>query len=468
MTEQPIPQPPAWRRLLNYLATIRLTSGTKVAPVQPGAPNDGLTRRFGGGSEIDRPNHERYEDITSSLDAWRKNPMAKRIINLVTAYVVGDGIRITAKYDPLQKFIDKFWLYRRNHLILRQSEWCDALSMSGEIFVVLFTNPVDGISEIRAIPATRIDDIDYSPDDYELELAYHEIGDLENQEGKWWKSFDNPAATVTDPIMLHFAINRPIGALRGEGDLNAILIWLKRYSRWLEDRIRLNAGMRAFLWIVHAPKNMIKELTERYRTAPEPGTIIIAEPDEKWEAVTPSLHALDAASDGLAQRWNIVAGGPGIGLTDLGEPTDANQSTATVMVDIRRRFLKRRQSYFAWMLAELTLKAYERSRQFSNANRRACTHLDLILDTPDISGEDNQNLAAAVRDLSLALGNMQTLLGDSTELRQVSLRLFAKFAEEDIPPIIAKPIIEKGEQERAERLAREIAAQEQKARQPKP
>lgn len=86
MTEQPIPQPPAWRRLLNYLATIRLTSGTKVAPVQPGAPNDGLTRRFGGGSEIDRPNHERYEDITSSLDAWRKNPMAKRIINLVTAY----------------------------------------------------------------------------------------------------------------------------------------------------------------------------------------------------------------------------------------------------------------------------------------------------------------------------------------------------------------------------------------------
>lgn len=460
-------KPPAWRRFFNYLATIRLTSGAKVTPVAPGATNDGLNRRYGGGSDIDRPNHERYDDITSSLDAWRKNPMAKRIINLVTAYVVGDGIRIASKYEPLQKFIDKFWLYRRNHLILRQSDWCDALSISGEIFVVLFTNPADGISEVRAIPATRIDEITFDKNDYELELAYHEVGDLENADGTWWKSFDNPTAAIKDPIMLHFAVNRPVGALRGEGDLNAILIWLKRYSRWLEDRIRMNAGMRAFLWIVHAPKNLVKELTERYgKTAPEPGSIIIAEPDEKWEAVTPSLHAQDAASDGLAQRWNIVAGGPGIGLTDLGEPTDANQSTATVMVDIRRRFLKRRQSYFAWMLADLTLKAYERSRQHQNANRKACTHLDLILDTPDISGEDNQNLAAAVRDLSLALGNMQTLLGDSTELREVSLRLFAKFAEEDIPRSLAEPIIAKGEKERAERLAREIAAQEQKARQP--
>ena len=40
--------------------------------------------------------------------------------------------------------------------------------------------------------------------------------------------------------MLHYAVNRPIGAVRGEGDLTPILPWAKRYSEWLKDRVRLN------------------------------------------------------------------------------------------------------------------------------------------------------------------------------------------------------------------------------------
>ena len=61
-------------------------------------------------------------------------------------------------------------------------------------------------------------------------------------------------------------------------------------------------------------------------------------------------------------RWMLASGGPGTNLTDFGEAEDANLATATVMVDIRRRFLRRRQAYFVWMLKELTLRAYERSR----------------------------------------------------------------------------------------------------------
>ena len=238
--------------------------------------------------------------------------------------------------------------------------------------------------------------------------------------------------------MLHFAVNRPIGAIRGEGDLTPILPWLKRYSRWLEDRVRLNAGMRSFLWIVYAPKRIMDDLRARYRQPPEPGSIIVAEDGaERWEAVAPHLHAADAAADGRAIRWMIAAGGPGTGLTDFGEAFDANQATATVMVDIRRRFLKRRQAYFTWMLVELTLRAYQRSRSVSAASRRAnINHIDFVVDAPDISGEDNMALAAAVRDLTIAFTSLQTIMGDSTELREVAIRMFAKFAEEDI----ARPI----------------------------
>jgi len=449
--------PSFWQRFRSILATIRLAGGTKVKVIQPGEEKDGLERRLGlTGTEIDKPYRERYDDIQDALDAWRKHPLARRIVNLITAYVVGDGIRISTKYGPLQRFIDDFWQHSRNRLLLRQADWCDELTRSGELFLVLFTNPIDGMSHVRAVPASRIDEIEWQKDDYEVELRYHEVGDelsVNDREraGTWWRSFDHPdAADPTVPIMLHFAVNRPVGAIRGEGDLTPILPWLRRYSRWLEDRVRLNAGMRSFLWIVYAPKRIMDDLRARYRQPPEPGSIIVAEDGaEKWEAVAPSLHAADAAEDGRAIRWMIAAGGPGTGLTDFGEAFDANQATATVMVDIRRRFLKRRQAYFAWMLVELTLRAYQRSRTVSTASRRDnINHIDFIVDAPDISGEDNMALAAAAQDLTIALTSMQEIMGDSTELREVAMRLFAKFAEEEIARPIAEAIVSKGEIDR--------------------
>jgi hypothetical protein len=167
----------------------------------------------------------------------------------------------------------------------------------------------------------------------------------------------------------------------------------------------------------------------------------------------------------------IASGGPGTGLTDFGEAEDANLATATVMVDIRRRFLRRRQSYFIWMLTELTMRAYARSRDMRNANRRGVSHGDFIVDAPDISSEDNSNLANAVNALTDSLRKLQEIMGDSTELRELALRLYAKFAEETIAKPVADAIIAKGEKDRAERqkLERDIMRQQAKPpRQPAP
>ena len=36
--------------------------------------------------------------------------------------------------------------------------------------------------------------------------------------------------------MLHYPVNQVIGCTRGESDLASIMVWLRRYSGWLEDR----------------------------------------------------------------------------------------------------------------------------------------------------------------------------------------------------------------------------------------
>jgi hypothetical protein len=55
--------------------------------------------------------------------------------------------------------------------------------------------------------------------------------------------------------MLHYAVNRPQGALLGESALTTMIPWLQRYSRMLEDRIRLHWAVRSFLWLVTVSAN---------------------------------------------------------------------------------------------------------------------------------------------------------------------------------------------------------------------
>jgi hypothetical protein len=432
------------------------------------------------GTAIDKSWGELFQEFTDAREAWRNNPLARRIVGLTTAYTVSTGLRLTTTYRPLQRFIDDFW--QSNQMTLLVDEWSDELTRSGELFPVLFTNPISGISQVRTVPAQLIEAIEFDAEDYTRELRFKEtttFGADPSQE-KWWLgpgTLNVETLDVTTPLMLHYAVNRPVGALRGESDLAAILPWLKRYNRWLEDRVRLNAAMRAFLWIVHAPARLRATLEERYRTPPEAGTVIIAEQDaETWEAVTPGLHAADAEKDGRAIRWMIVAGGPGTALIDIGEGEDANLATAKVMTEQRQRFLRRRQNYLGWMLTDLTIHAWGRylavvsategnehtenseiprpgalwARHESVSNGARKTRLrrvradEINVIAPDISPDDNQALATAANQLAGALASLAVTVGQGAAFRRVALRMFAKFAGESLSDQEMQQILEEG------------------------
>jgi hypothetical protein len=408
-----------------------------VTPVPVGRPHDGLTLHPSG-TPIDKPWHELSQEFADARTAWRNNPLARRLIGLISAYVVGNGITLTSNKRDLSRFLQQFWAH--NRLDLRIDEWCDELARSGELFPVLFTNPVTGISTVRAVPPSLIRTIDFDPDDYERERRYMEVSVPGHE--KWWTGLaGEQAADPATPLMLHYAVNRPVGAVRGESDLAPILPWLRRYNRWLEDRVRLNAALRAFLWVVHAPARLRTTLEERYRTPPEPGSLIIAEEDaETWQALTPQIGATDAAADGRALRWMIVAGGPGTALLDIGEGEDANLATGQAMAEQRRRFLRRRQAYLVYLLTDLSLHAYARYRLVLPTKSKV-SWADITAITPDISPEDNASLATAARALTGSIEGMARILGNGPAFRTLALRLFIKFIGESIGEPEAQAIL---------------------------
>lgn len=383
------------------------------------------------------------ENYTDALTAWRKNPFAWRIIAITTDYVVGERIVISSQRRDLQRFIERFWNHPQNHMDMRLESMCDELARSGDLFVLLFRNPQDGMSYIRFITKDRIQKIETASNDWENELAFFE--QQENGESKAWLSPRHPEAEGESAVMLHYAINRPTGALLGESDLVTMIPWLQRYSRMLEDRVRLHWAVRAFLWIVTVPGNKVKEKLEQYRSAPESGSIIVKDESEQWQAVAPLLHGADSAPDLKAVR-NMIDAGSGYPPHWRGEPTDTNLATATAMQAPTERHLARRQKYFIFMLQDILYHAYLRAVQVGKAHPLPDSDYPGLfnVDAPEIGKVDNARQASAAMNIAAAFSDLIQSLGKlhSPALSEKMIQVLFKFAGEPLAEEWAGRVVE--------------------------
>ncbi len=383
---------------------------------------------FRGGPN-DRNVGEMQEQYTDALTAWRKNPMAKWIVDTITDYCLGDGMKPEAS-GTLGAFLARWWAHPKNHLTLRLPELTDELSRAGDLFLTLHRNPEDGLSYIRPIPKDRILAIDTLPNDWETEIAYHEVQDA--GQPRIWISPAHPEASAAPAIMLHYAVNRPVGALLGESDLGTMIPWLLRYSRMLEDRVRLHWAARAFLWIVTVPTARVREKQAQYSQAPDSGSVIVKDDSEEWKAVNPDLKGMDAQFDLRAVRMMIDAGSS-LPPHWRGEPHNISLATSRSMDRSAARHLRRRQLYVRHMVQDLAHIAYARAYEIGKVRARPNRDA-IIVETTDIDRQDNQELASAARDISNALAILAGQLpGRSSRLQRLVLRLVLRFAGETPP-----------------------------------
>lgn len=392
------------------------------------------------------------EIYADALEAWRKNPIAWRMIAITTDYIVGDKFTVNSPVYSLNQFIQSFWNHPKNLMPLRLETMCDELSRSGDLFPLLFRNPQGGMSYIRFVTKDRIERIETAPNDWESELAYYERQDI--GEPIRWLSPDHPEAAGSDAIMLHYSINRPLGALLGESDLTTMLPWLLRYSRMLEDRVRLHWSMRAFLWFITVPTARVQEKKEQYRNPPDGGSIIVKDDSEKWEVQAPNLHGADARHDMQAVRAMIDAGS-GYPPHWRGDAGDISLATAQAMQGPTERHLLRRQRHFIYILQDILYTAYSRSVQIGAAkplpkiwevtakrDRGGLYDHLFTIHLPDISRHDNEALAGAARDFTNAFESLANQLPNLTPtLAKEAIRLAFKFAGEPVSQELIDQII---------------------------
>jgi hypothetical protein len=368
------------------------------------------------------------DDFEDALEAWRTNPLAFRIVALTTDYVVGNGIQVSSAVPYVEEFIGELWEHQQNKMRMRIYTWCDELTRVGDLFVVLFTNPADGMSYVRTIPAVKIDRIETDPEDLERELRYHELRNDDPIEGKWWPGWEAAKDEVERPVMLHYAVNRAVGCVRGQGDLVPILPWVRRYREWLEDRVRVNRYKNAFLWHVKlegAGPGDIESKQGQYAKPPSPGSVIVTDETEEWSPVQPNIQAEDVKDDGKALRL-MIAAGAGIPLHYLGEGETATRATAREMVGPTVRHYQHRQMFFCDLLLDVVEKAAYRARRAGRMHRPR-GGLQLSYTVSDLEEEDNLKLAQAASEI---IGYLDAMKSHGWITTRKAMELAYKFAGE--------------------------------------
>lgn len=417
--------------------------------------NTGWQQIQAGGGPQDRPWAEVQQDQLDALEAWRRNFLVRQITRLTTAYVVGDGITLSSTDPNVDQFLREFWSHEENHVTDRLPGWCDELTRSGEIFPVLFTNKLTGMSQIRAIPASQIESIETHPNDYEKELFYHEIqlGSTERKQWRSWRTarvfqrYVDGRLRRPEPMMLHYSVNKPVGATRGEGDLVPILPWAKRYTEWLKDRVRFNR-LRTRLAAAHVEvedDSQVASRQEYYNTnPPTDGAVIVTGRGEKLSFPAANIQGFDAEPDGKALRLAFSAGA-NVPLHFLGEGSSATRSTASEMGDPTHRHYRMRQQAFVGFLVDLAGRAWRRYEQVTE--REALADLGITAKAPDVSRADNAALATAAKTIVEAFAVMKAegWIDDET-----AVRLSFKFAGEILPEDKIKEILALDESQEGE------------------
>ena len=287
--------------------------------------------------------------IESSLRAWREDPLARRIVSLTTQFSVGRGFRVSADDPASDEILHEFWEHPLNRMDARLTEWSDELCRTGNLFIML-SSDISGMTYVRAIPAAQIEEIIPMDNDIEQPVTFRIRETALPDAVRIPEVKTVPAASLSEPelreCMLHFTVNRPVGGQWGEPDLAPLLIWLKRYSDWLEDRTRLNHYRSSFIYLVRGTQ--YTETMCRQRQAqlnlrpPTPGTIMVTGDQEEWAALNPNLDSSDANEDGMAIK-KLIAAGAGIPVSFLAESATASKAESGGMEDSACRNFRQRQ-----------------------------------------------------------------------------------------------------------------------------
>lgn len=211
---------------------------------------------------------------------YLKNPLINRAVDLISAYVFGQGVTVQSADESTNAAIQAFWddPYNRAELTSHQSRMLKDVDLTvlGNVFFVMFTQPATGQVKVRSIPMDEITEIISNPEDAKDVWYYHRTWQQKalNANGTFDPAqvkqayypdyrYDGTEGGKLEAIGGHPVMwDSPVYHLKtgGMSDMKfgvpetySSLDWARAYKEFLEDWATISRALSRFAWNMTAP-----------------------------------------------------------------------------------------------------------------------------------------------------------------------------------------------------------------------
>ena len=298
---------------------------------------------------------------------WESNRLANRLIELPLAYLLAEGVTVTADDPEAAAWLRAFWLDPINRLDRKLEGKMRALAMFGEQCWPVFVNEISGHVRLGYLDPSLIDQIISDPENGEQPIVivsrkpsggrklYRVIvlGDEDDlfPPGSGARKLRDAA---TDGDAFYFRINDLPNSRRGRSDLLSAIDWADAYEQLLFGEIERATVLRSTIWDVTLKGATPDQVDARARTidTPRPLSVRVHNDSEEWQALSPQLGAADASEAARMIRTHIL-GGATIPEHWFGAGGDVNRATAGEMGEPAEKALTLRQTWWKGTLADV-------------------------------------------------------------------------------------------------------------------
>lgn len=386
-------------------------------------PDQGLTYSQGGArffrkltqSANDLPEYEFATMLRVSNHLFRSSPVARRVIEVRSNYVLGDGVRVTAQDADVQAVIDAFLADPFNQFDRRVHGLVNAWRTYGELILPVTVNRVDGKVRVGFISPDRVAEVIPSPTNVADVVAIR-LKDSVDADGR---PVDGPVLKVIrlveDPNdadfghyrgdVFYIPANRLPDQTRGLSDLWTIADFVTAHEETIWSLAEGAAIRNAFVLHVVYKGLDEDELAERFDTTnalpPTPGEMVVTNDQVEYRFLTPTFGASDAAAWGdiiLA----VIATGADLPPWVLGKQDDPNKASAGVFTGPMLRAMKELQRELrAWVEDLIDFVVDQATRVPGLIPADADLSFEVI--TPDLDNRDVTASAAALQQGGTAI-----------------------------------------------------------------
>lgn len=350
---------------------------------------------------------------------WESNLLANRIIELMTAYLLAEGVSLRCDDEDAQAVLDRFWRDPINQMGMKLPKKVRELALYGEQCYPTFVNEHSGHVRLGYLDPALIATVVMDPDNPEQAIGIVTVKNKHGQARRYRVIVNGPdeelftartraiRETFADGEAFWFTVNDLSNGARGRSDLLAQADWVDGYDQYLFGELDRAQFMRAFIWDVTMTGATPEEVAAKAKTvtAPPPGSVRIHNDSEIWKAETPDLKAQDA-SEGARLFRNHVLGGATIPEHWYGGGGDVNRATGESMGEPTFKIFSMRQQTLKHMLEMIGVYVL---RQAALAKGSAEPSLEedayqVEAVFPELTARDTSKYAAALQQVVVAAG----------------------------------------------------------------